>query len=368
MEDRSNMKNPTRLSPLRAGKASLGGVLLGVGAAVSACVAGYAMWTLGQPIGSTPTQEVQTHAMGSDEQADGQAGGQTGGEGIAQTQVIEEILGAVQVYVRNEQFGQATTVLEHAAGQYPGDQELQLALGDLYMMQKMYEQAYGRYVTGIEIGPSTAGAEFTAGTLANMLDRIELAEMHYSSAMRLDAKNPDTPMYLAAIHLKMNRLSDAKKNLAIAGKLAPDRAQVYAMRSAIAMRENKVSIALEQIRRARAIEPNHAGWLIEEAKVLKRSGKAEEAVGLLVSLPEDQLAVIETASVLAECYGMLGRPGDAASRLMDVAQKHPEDGMLAFEVALWLERAGERASAIEWGNTAGSLGHPRARAWIESLP
>ena len=72
--------------------------------------------------------------------------------------------------------------------------------------------------------------------------------------------------------------------------------------------------------------------------------------------------------ILAECYGMLGRPGDAASQLMDVAQKNPNDGQLAFDVALWLERAGERADAITWATKANTLGHGQAQAWIESLP
>lgn len=354
MEDRSKMKNPSRLYTLRTGNATLGGVLLGIGALVAACVAGYAMWSLTQ----SPVGPASPDSIGIDEPE---------AMGIAQTESIEEILGAVQVYVQNKQYPQATTVLEHAAGQYPNDQEIQFALGDLYMLQNLHEQAYGQYVAGIEIGPSTAVAEFTAGTLANMLDQLELAEGHYNASMRLDPKNPDTPIFLAAIQIKMNQLVNAKINLALAGKMSPDRARIYVMRSEIAMRENNMVIALEQIRRAIDLEPTEVAWILQEARVLKRSGKPEQALNQLASLPQEYIDLPETALIMAECYGMLGRPGDAASRLMDVAQKHPSDSKLAFEVALWLERIGERADAIEWAKKAEGLGNERAAGWIESL-
>ena len=354
------MKNPSRSYGVRPGQAQPGSVALVIGALISAVVAGYALWTLMQDPGAISKSATDNRAMVED--------GQRGDAQIAATESIEEILGAVQVYVRNEQNAQALTVLEHAVAQYGDDQELRFALGDLYMLEKRYTDAYGQYVAGIGIGPSTAKAEFTAGTLANMLDQLEQAEIHYSASMRMDQTNPDTPIYLAAVQMKMNQLTNAKINLALAGKLSPDRAKIYVMRSEIAMRENKLNIALDQIRRARMLDPDSLAWVLQEARVLKRDRQPEEAISLLVALPEDQLEVIETAKILAECYGMLGRPGDAASRLIDVAQKHPDDAGLAFEVALWLERARERDEAIKWAKKAQELGHKQAQAWISSLP
>jgi len=355
MEDQSKANNRAGVYRFRSGHARLVGVLLGIGALLGVGVAGYALWTLAQSPSPAPS-------------ADPGDQGESGSTGVAETESIEEILGAVQVYVRNQQFPRALTVLEHAVTQYPSDQELRFSLGTLYMLEKRYSEGYDQYVAGIEIGPSTAKAEFTAGTLASMLDRPELAEAHYSASMRMDPSNPDTPMYLAAIQMKTNRLEDAKMNLALAGRLAPARAQVYAMRSEIAMRQNKSAIALEQIRKARAIEPRALGYVLDEAKVLNRRGDASGAIDLLVALPEEQLNEPETAYVLAESYGMVGRAGDAASRLMDVASKHPDDARLAFEVAKWIERAGDREGAIEWAKKAQGLGNPRAQGWIESLP
>ncbi len=341
---------------------------MGIGAMLAACVAGYALWTLTQapktPAEQAAEQAEQTTGL-EQKGVDGHAG--SAGE-IAQTETMEEILGAVQVYVQNEQFPQATTVLENAVTQYGGDQELRFALGDLYMLQKRHSDAYAQYIAGIEIGPSSSGAEFTAGTLANMLDRSELAELHYMKSMQMDPKNPDTPVFLAAIQLKMNRLDEAKVNLALAGRLAPDRARIFAMRSEIGMRENKLNIALEQIQKARAIEPNAMPWILQEARVHKRNAEPEKAINLLTAIPDGGTIDPEVAYVLADCFGMIGKPDEAASRLMDLAAIRDQDPKLAFQVALWLERAGERDAAIEWGNKAHSLGNPQASGWIESLP
>jgi len=355
MEHCSNTQNHSGLWASRKGNARILGVLIGLVALLAAGVAGYAIWTMtAQPTVVSPTNEDET----DDPQF----------QGMAKTESIEEILGAVQVYVRNQQYGEATTVLEHAVAQYASDQELRFALGDLYMHQTEHEKAYDQYIAGIEIGPQNAIAEFTAGTIANMLGRVELSEMHYYSSMKLDPTNPDTPIFLAAIQLKLNQLDEAKKNLAIAGRLAPDRARIFAMRSEIAMRENKATIALEQIRRARDIEPRDLGWILQEARVLKRNHDPEGAITLLTALPEEDLLIADTALILAECYGMVGRPGDAASRLIDVAQLNPQDSQLAFQIAQWLERASERETAIEWASKADMLGHPQASDWIDSLP
>ncbi|MDF1809192.1 MAG: tetratricopeptide repeat protein [Phycisphaerales bacterium] len=355
MEHRSNTQNHLRHWVTRSGNARIFGVLIGLVALLAAGVAGYAIWTM-----TTESSEVVPE--------DRSGIGNPQSQGMAHTESIEEILGAVQVYVRNQQFAEATAVLENAVAQYTSDQELRFALGDLYLHQKGFEKAYDQYVAGIEIGPQNSIAEFTAGTIANMLGRVELSEMHYQSSMMLDQTNPDTPIFLAAIQIKINQLDEAKKNLAIAGRLAPDRARIFAMRSEIAMRENKAVIALEQIRRAREIEPRDLGWILQEARVLKRNHDPEGAITLLTALPEEELLSIDAAQILAECYGMVGRAGDAANRLIDVALLNPNDPDLAFDVAQWLERAGERESAIAWANKAVDLGHLRASDWIASLP
>ncbi|MBM91954.1 MAG: hypothetical protein CMJ35_10130 [Phycisphaerae bacterium] len=329
--------------------------MLGILALIAAVVAGYAVWSLLQSPTPTQNETEQTNPANPN-------------RGMAENESIEEILGAVQVYVREQDFNSAQRVLEGAVATYPVDQEIRLALGDLYLLTGQTGMAYEQYLAGIEIGPETWAAHFTAGTIANTLGRPEIAETHYIAAMRIDSSQPETPLYLAAIQMKLNKLTEAKANLAIAGRLNPDDVRAYTMRSEIAMRENKASIALEQVRRARQLEPNALGLVQLEARALKRLGQAQEAVDLLTSLPIDQASQPESVKLLAECLGMLGRSDDAAARVMDAAERQPGDASLKFEAALWLQRADRLDEAMVWAQDAAMQGNEQAQAWLDSLP
>jgi predicted Zn-dependent protease len=329
-------------------------VVLGILALAGAGVAGYAVWSL-----------VKNPAPSPDQQQDP---GVDPGTGMAQTESIEEILGAVQVYVREQDYDSAQSVLEGAVASYPSDQELRFALGDLYLLTGQASLAYEQYLAGIEIGPETWASQFTAGTIANTLGNPQIAEVHYAAALRLDPNQPETPLYLAAVQFKLNNLDQAKANLALAEKLSPGDARILAMRAEIAMRQNKANIALEQVRKAREIEPNDLGLVQLEARALKRLGQAQEAVDLLTALPLEASSEIETVKLLAESLGMLGRADDAASRVIDAADRRPDDSDLAFEAALWLQRAGRQEEAVEWAQRSAGLGNERATQWLESLP
>ena len=288
---------------------------------------------------------------------------------IAPIQTIEQVLESVQVYVSSEDYPPAIAILKSAIARYPLDVDLRFALGDLYMMTEDFALAYDQYAAAIEYseGP-VPKAQFTAGTLANTIDQPELALVHYEAAMKGDQSNPDYPLYLANIQFKLNKLEEAKASLAIAAKLTPDRAMVYATWAKIALRQNKLTIASQQITKARNLEPAESAWIIIEANIEKRSGNPDRAIELLSALTQDALDDSETMRLLAESYGMVGRPADAASRMVDYANVHNDDAQAAFDAAIWLQRADELEDAILWGRRARDLGHPRAQQWLDSLP
>jgi tetratricopeptide (TPR) repeat protein len=328
----------------------MAGVVLGILGLAGLGIAGYAVYSLLQE--PVPVTEPANDPDG----------------GVAQTQSLEEILGAVQVYVRNEDYASALQVLEGAVSSYPGDQELRYSLGDLYLLTNQPALAYEQYLAGIEIGPESWNAHFNAGTIANTIDNPEIAEGHYLAAMRMDPSNPDTPLYLAAIQQKLNKLDEAKSNLALAGKMNPSDTRVLMMRAEIAMRENKPTIALDLSRKAREIEPNELGLILMEARALKRMRETEQAVELLTALPMEQAIVPDAVKLLAECLGALGQIDDAASRVMDAADRQPANAELCFEAALWLQRAGRSDEAVEWATQSAGMGNERAQQWLSSLP
>ncbi len=287
----------------------------------------------------------------------------------APLQTIEQVLESVQVYVSSEDYPPAIAILKGAIARYPLDVDLRLALGDLYMMTKDYPLAYEQYVASIEHSDGAVPqAQFTAGTLANMIDQPELALVHYQSALDADPNNADYALYLANIQFKLNKLDEAKASLAIASRLSPDRAIVYGTWAQIALRQNKLTIASQQIDKARKLEPTLPAWIILDAKIQKRLGEPERAIELLTSLPEAGLNGPEAMKLLAESYGMIGRADEAASRMVDYATMHSNDAQAAFDAAIWLQRAKLMKEAELWGRRARDLGHARAQAWLDSLP
>ncbi len=332
-----------------AGAGRAAGVLLGIAALVGA---GFAGWTLYRVAAAPAPQETPEPA----------------GPGVASMETVEAVLATVKRLRDEGQPSAAESVLSAAVRQYPSDQDLRLAFVDLLMAGRRWSEAYDQSLAAIEIGQVPAPVEFAAGTLANMTDRPALAAAHYANAMRLDPSNPDYPVYLAAVQLKMNQTQDAKASLAIATRLAPDRAQVYGMLAQIALAENKLGIAGQQIERARALQPAEPAWVLLEARIRKREGETERALELLHTLPQQEMDAPATLALMAECYGFLGRPGDAASRYLDAAERDPANADLAFEAAQWLERTGDRAAALRWARRAEQLGHRQASGWIQGLP
>ncbi len=349
--DRSTFRqNKIGVFSARSGSARAAGVGLAAVAVLGVAIAGYAIYTLAQPKQAEPIVE------------------DPGESGIAPTQTIEGVLASVQSFVRDKEYTRAQAVLESAVLQFPGDQDLRVAMGDLMMLDGQNAAAYDQYVAAIEIGPTNGDMEFTAGTLANTIGNRTLAVQHYKQAVKMDPTRPDYMTYLAVLQMNLNQLDDAKANLALASQLAPDDAQIWAIRASLALRENTLGIAQLHIDRARELEPREPKWILSEAKIRKRGGEVDVAINLLTGLPEEMLSTDETLGLLAECYGLVGRPGDAASRYIDAAQADEKNAGLAFEAALWLERAGDRENALKWGRRARDLGHPRAGEWTESLP
>jgi len=360
------MMSPSRRKYIvRAG----GAERIGVGLVVAA---GFAviMIAVGTLVLIAPSWSSATPPSPGGPGVDESPGSETGGGPAdrASTETIERVLESVQVYVAREEFKPAIAILQRAVGEHPEDPDLRYALGDLHMRVEAWSSAYDQYAAGIA-AEDTPGAEtlFTAGTLASEIGSYELSETHYEAAMAADPENPEYPLYLANIRLKLNKLDEAAAAVALAGRLAPERSEVWVTWAHIAMRRNAIDAALDHIAHARELEPAVPEWARIEARLLKRRGAPAAAIEVLSALGETAQTTPATARLLAESYGMLDRPGAGAERVVASARAHPEDPSIAYDAAVWLERAGERGRALDWARRARELGHERAGAWIDSL-
>lgn len=281
--------------------------------------------------------------------------------------LIREALDTARKHLSENEPGKAEVVLRDAVVRHSVDQELRVAFGETLMALRNFPEAYEQYVAALAIGPRDAGIEFAAGTLANQIGKTDRAVEHYSAAQAADPKNADYPLYLAQVQLNLNQVDAARTNLMLAARLDPERAIVWGTLAEIALRGNKINIALQHVSKARALQPAVGTWRVIEARALKRKGDVEPALLVLNGMEPAERRQEAVLRLIAECYGMLERPADAAAAYADASDAAPQDGALAHEAATWFARAGDTERAILFALRAKQNGEQQAAKLLERL-
>jgi tetratricopeptide (TPR) repeat protein len=300
--------------------------------------------------------------------ADDSAPGLTPGSGRMTAAEMQAELSAVRRYLRDGEPGKADLILQRALAAFPDDQDARILLGETMLGLDRAADAYEQYVRAIAIGPDHAELEFAAAAVANTAGLPARAEEHYWKAQSLDPSNPKHPLYLAQIQRKLGRLDEAKASLLRATLLDPGQAIAWGVLADIALEENNISLARQHIARARAIEPGVSRWRLIEARIMRRDNDPAGAVRLLRSLPEEEL-LFDPALLgeLATCYAMLSMPEDAAGLYMAASARRPDDADLAYDAAVWLEKAGRPEDAQVFAAAAVNRGHQKARELLDAL-
>jgi Flp pilus assembly protein TadD len=66
-------------------------------------------------------------------------------------------------------------------------------------------------------------------------------------------------------------------------------------------------------------------------------------------------------------YALLGRPADAAALYAQSAEQTPGDAELAYQAALWSQRAGRHDEARGFAQRAADLGNEQARSMLARM-
>ncbi|MDX2131410.1 MAG: tetratricopeptide repeat protein [Planctomycetota bacterium] len=301
--------------------------------------------------------------------ADGDTTG--AGEGAAPPALapgaLDEVLTSARGLIDRGEFQKALTVLESALAQQPGEQALHVMHAESLLGLRRLEDAYGAYERALASGTRTGDLEFAAGTTASMIGRLDRAEEHYQAAQAQMKGDHRPSLFLAQVQLKLRKVDEAKASLLIAGRLEPNSAVVWGTLAQVALDENKATLAQQHAARARELEPRVTLWRLLEARALRRQGKAEDALLILTALEPAEQRQGPVLSLIGECFGLLGRPAEAAARYAAAADALPTDGPLALETALWFERAGNAERALHYARHARMLAVQEAAPVVERL-
>lgn len=289
------------------------------------------------------------------------------GQQEATAQTADALLNTYLTLQRQSRLAEAETVLQKGGEQYPQEQRLAATYAEFLAIAQRMDESYAMYERALAIGPRSAPLEFAAGTVANTLGRTDRAMEHYAAAQTQDPTDFRYPLYLAQVQLNTNDIDESRKNLIIAGRLNPDEPKVWGTLAEIALRENALNVALEQVAKARAIEPEHWLWRLIEARARKRMGQVQEALHLLVALKDEDLARPSVLTAMSECFGMLGKPDDAADLYGKFSDRDPEQPELAMQAAIWADRVSRPSQALRYAQRAANLRAPGAEAMVTRL-
>lgn len=278
----------------------------------------------------------------------------------------EAVIASARAYIESDQAGAAEAILRRAVERLPSNQQLHFLLGEALLSQARTEEAYGWYDQGILIGPDHPEYRHAAATIAATIGRYDDAELHYRAAQRLDPANAKFPLYLAQVQRKRGDADGARASLMMATKIDPDLAIAWGTLAAIAMDEGRLEMAEHYLERPLSLEPDRTEWRVMRARILRRQNQPQEGATVLLALPEAVRAADKSViQELATCFGMLSRPKDAADLYTSTAARFPDDPEMAYQAALWLERAGDRERAMTYAQTAAALGHEGARKFVQ---
>jgi predicted Zn-dependent protease len=297
---------------------------------------------------------------------------------------VETAKAAAARYHAQGKFAEAGAILAKLIETEPTDQAARIAYAQALMGQNKYVEAYAQYEAAVALLPAgtsqriatsgDAGAaqlHFEAGTCANMAGRLDRAEEHYSMAQTADRAEPKYPLYLAMVQLKRGgkeRESAAVASLLRATHLNPDLAEAWGTLAEIELRNDHLGLAAQHLEKARTLQPDVVRWRLVEARLLNRRGEAARALSLLTALPASQRHNAAVLGVMAESHGLLKQPAEAARMYVEAFKAvTPVSAELAYQAALWSERAGDGGQARDWAKTAATLGHADARAMVERL-
>ena len=343
---------PSRFPGYEPQEAKRGGVGLGTAAvgllSIGLVVALAVFWQGAKP----PPASAQAAAAGA----------------TPKTAEVTEALEQAQTSIADGQPEMALAVLEPLVARADRDRDVRVALAQAYLAIEDHQAAYDQFSQAIALATATdPQLHFAAGTLASRLRRQPEAIAHLRLAHEAAPGNPQYALFLGQAELEAGNYAPATAALARARHASPDDPRIWGMLAEIALRENKSEMALQHAGRARHHDPDNDAWKIIQARALNRMGDAAKAVVVLGSLSERARATKPVLRLAGESYGMLKQPAEAAKLYRAASDGKPKDPDLAFEAAVWFDRASDRPTALAYARRAKEAGHVGAAKLVERL-
>lgn len=262
-----------------------------------------------------------------------------------QDQALHDLLVKAKNETDGKDYSTAEEDYEKYLTQRPNDAAAHFDLGYVYTAQQQNDKAIAEYRQAIALDPKMEQAQLNLGISLLSADPKAAIEP-LQNVVTLDYSFERGHLLLGVAQLRCGNISDAEKELLVAGKLNPSDPEPHAQLGRMYLASGKPADAETQYRELLQLKPADSEGQIGLADSLLRQKKyaeAERALGAYLNAnPRDEKARVMQASVLAE----LGKNDEALAALDLAAKNGPESGeALTLRSAIYYKK-GEFSQAV----------------------
>ncbi len=180
---------------------------------------------------------------------------------------------------------EAAATMDRAAEQFPGSIEVILATAAVHRTVKNFDRAASCLASAEKMATDTGeptqreAVLFEQGVLAEKMDRMDTARLHFDELIRLNPQHHRAMNYISYSWAdRKQNLSDALSLVEKALTLDPGNAAYLDTLGWIYYRQGQYSKALEKIREALEIEPGEPEMLEHLGDIYRKLGRSSDAV------------------------------------------------------------------------------------------
>lgn len=248
-------------------------------------------------------------------------------------------------YLLNKDYKQALSVSEALQKSHPDKHQGYNLSGFAYQFLGDKKLSKDAFIKANELAPGdpTAGASLADYALSEK--NSKQAKDIYLNVLKHNPDHLRTVLLMARLDSSQNDVKHTEKRLSEILQKSPDTTVVHYQFAQIYNKLKKSSLALEEIKKALKLEPNHAPSTFLYAKLLANEGKLDTARGVLKKLAEahPQKAVIKELE--GRIALMQSQPADAAVFFQE-ALKLQDSTPLIIQLATAQIRAGKTEEGL----------------------
>jgi len=222
--------------------------------------------------------------------------------------------------------------------------------GQVLAQQGDSERSYEQLSASLDLDPRQPQVQVLAGTLAEVIGKLDRAAWHYSQAISLEPGSASHRLRLANVYFKQQDYDQARRQALDALRLNSDEHRAYAILADIFANQNKLDLALQETVKAIDHTPpdDRTSLVIYTRKrgiLLRRANRPEEALQVLTALFPAEKRQDDVMADIATCWMMLGQPINAAGVYEEALKSDPTAWRWEAEAARWRIKAGDLEGA-----------------------